>query len=112
MGGRFRWHVRRMDGVGHVVITTTDPPEYEPEPEPTPESAPELILEPGPESTHHYDRYIDDKFIEIFDNEDRNGALSRIVTEGLSQNDSGSKWAPITSWHDWWKKAKREENHE
>ena len=72
------------------MITTTNPPEHEPEPEPKPE--PTANLKPSPESTGHYDRYIDDKFLEIFNNEDFNGALSRIVTEGLSQNDNGAKW--------------------
>ena len=92
------------------IVLTTNPPEYGPEPEPEPEPTPSLP--PRPESTRNYDRYIDDKFLEIFNNEDFNGALSRIVTEGLSQNDNGAKWAPITSWRDWWQRAKRRENHE
>jgi hypothetical protein len=94
------------------MITTTNPPEHEPEPEPEPKPEPTVNLKPSPESTGHYDRYIDDKFLEIFNNEDFNGALSRIVTEGLSQNDNGAKWAPITSWRDWWNRAKRKENGE
>ena len=84
------------------MITATNPPEGEPEPVPNPV--------PQPETTRRNDRYIDDKFLEIFNHEDRNGALSRIFTEGLSQNDNGAKWAPITSWRDWWQRAKRAEN--
>ena len=97
------------------MITSLDPPEQDPE-EPetsaTAVPAPAPNLKPSPESTRHYDRYIDDKFLEIFNNEDCNGALSRIVTEGLSQNDNGRKWEPITSWRDWWNRAKRKENGE
>lgn len=78
------------------MTTTTNPPEGEPE--------------PGPENTQHYDRYIVDKFLDIFKYEDRNEALSRIITEGLAQNDNGAQWAPITSWRDWWKRAQRREN--
>ena len=59
------------------MITTTNPPEHEPEPEPEPKPEPTVNLKPSPESTGHYDRYIDDKFLEIFNNEDFNGALSR-----------------------------------
>lgn len=94
------------------MITTTNPPEGEPEPDdpiPTTEPVPNLRYS-GPESTGRYDRYIDDKFLDIFKHEDRNGAFSRIVTEGLSQNDNGAQWAPITSWRDWWARAKRAEN--
>jgi hypothetical protein len=93
------------------MITTTNPPEGEPEPEPVPttDPTPNLVYS-GPENTRHYDRYIDDKFLDIFKHEDRNGALSRIVTEGLAQNDNGAQWAPITSWRDWWQRAKRAEN--
>jgi len=96
------------------VITTTNPPEEkepEPEREPTPEPTPNLRYS-GPESTGRYDRYIDDKFLDIFKHEDRNGAFSRIVAEGLSQNDNGAQWAPITSWRDWWQRAKRAENQQ
>jgi len=89
------------------MITTTNPPEGEPEPEPEP--TPNAV--PQPESTRRSDRYIDDKFLEIFAHEDRNGALSRIFEEGLSQNDNGGSWAPITSWRDWWNRAKRAEDH-
>jgi hypothetical protein len=95
------------------MIATTNPPDDEPEPEPvtTPEPTPNLRYS-GPENTRHYDCYVDDKFLDIFAHEDRNGALSRIVTEALSQNDNGAQWAPITSWRDWWARAKRAENHE
>ena len=92
------------------MITTTNPPEGEPEPEPvpTPDAAP--LRYSGPENTRHYDRYVDDKFLDIFAHEDRNGALSRIIAAALAQNDNGSSWAPITSWRDWWQRAKRAEN--
>ena len=73
-------------------------------------SAPQPNPVPPPESTRRSDRYIDDKFLEIFAHEDRNPALSRIVTEALAQNDNGGQWAPITSWRDWWARAKRAEN--
>ena len=95
------------------MITTTNPPEGEPEPEPepvlTPVLKPELVHDPL-ENVRRLDRYIDDRFLEIFAHEDRNGALSGIVTEGLAQNDNGARWAPITSWRDWWQRAKRAEN--
>ena len=93
------------------MTTTTNPPEGEPEPEPepTPVPKPELVHD-RLENVRRIDRYIDDKFLEIFAHEDRDGALSRIFTEGLSQNDNGAKWAPITSWRDWWQRAKRAEN--
>ena len=111
------------------MITATNPPEGEPEGEDQPEPVPcpgRLALcgapcgcrglneshYPAPlESTRRIDRYIDDKFLAIFAHEDRNGALSRIFTEGLSQNDNGARWAPITSWRDWWQRAKRAEDH-
>ena len=100
------------------MITATNPPEGEPEPEPviTPNEAAEIkalaaYLVAHPESLHRPDRYVDDKFLKIFNHEDRNGALSRIFTEGLSQNDNGARWAPITSWRDWWQRAKRAEDH-
>jgi len=101
------------------MITTTTPPDGgEPEPDdpiPTPDPTPNLAdylnsTVGHPESTYRYDRYVDDKFLEIFAHEDRNPALSRIVTEALAQNDNGGQWAPITSWRDWWARAKRAEN--
>jgi len=93
------------------VITTTNPPDDESEGEGQLEPGPTPNLRySGPENTRNYDRYIDDKFLDIFKHEDHNGALSRIVTEGLSQNDNGAQWAPITSWRDWWQRAKRAEN--
>jgi len=93
-------------------MRTTYPPNDlpDPEPEPEPNATPAPDLKPCPESTEHYDRYIDDKFLEIFNYEDPTNALSHIVTEGLSQNDNGGKWEPITSWRDWWNRAKRREN--
>ena len=99
-------------------MITTNPPdnESEPEPEPTPcEMCGRYGCDPkhhtpGPGPTHRPDRYVDDKFLDIFRYEDRDGAFSRIVTEGLSRNDDGSGWVPITSWRDWWQRAKRAEN--
>lgn len=95
-------------------MTTTNPPEYGPEPEPEPEPKPEPTdnLGPNPETPQHYDRYIDDKFLEIFSNEDSNGALARAVTSGLSQNDGGPKEAPTSALRAWWQRAKREGKHE
>ena len=84
------------------MIATTNPPESEPEPEPEPTAS-----SAGP--THRPDRYVDDKFLEIFRHEDRDGEFARLVTEYLSQNDSG--WAPITSWRAWWQRGKRAEDH-
>jgi len=96
------------------MITTTNPPEGESEDESQPEPAPTTNPAPWPDTwpelTRNHDHYIDDKFLNIFKHEDRSGALSRIVTEGLSQNDNGAQWAPITSWRDWWQRAKRAEN--
>lgn len=98
------------------MTVTTNPPDDEPEPDSVPaatsweEACRWIFLHP--ENTRGLDRYIDDKFLDIFAHEDRSGAFSRIVTEGLSQNDNGDGWAPITSWRDWWQRAKRAENHD
>jgi len=95
------------------MIATTNPPDDQPEPEPDPVMPPvlkpELVHDPI-ENVRRLDRYIDDKFLEIFAHEDRDGAFSRIVVEGLSRNDNGPAWVPITSWREWWARAKREEN--
>ena len=88
-------------------MITTNPPDDGTQPEPEPE--PNLAA--GSLPTYRPDRYVDDKFLNIFRYEDRNGAFSRIVTEGLSRNDNGSGWVPITSWRDWWQRAKRAEDH-
>lgn len=55
-------------------------------------------LPPNPESTGRYDRYVDDKFLAIFDREDHNGDLANVITEGLAQNDSGPTTTKPVGW--------------